>query len=162
CDVATTAQGRRLTEFKGAVQLRLGLTPFRNWDRFWGFWWAGVFFGEGWGGAVLVVLGRAHGMSAALARRYYQAYRVAETGVAVLFDGFPQVTFRSNLARAALLQQLATLRRLRDLGVEDAVLKVGRQVQREMVEEVFHGGRRQVIDTVRDDPVALGWYRVTD
>src|SRR5690606_32687268 len=101
-------------------------------------------------------------MSAALARRYYQAIRVAETGVAVLFDGFPQVTFRSNLARAALLQQLATLRRLRDLGVEDAVLKVGRQVQREMVEEEFHGGRRQVIDTVRDDPVALGWYRVTD
>lgn len=111
--------------------------------------------------AVLVVLGRAHGMSAAWARRYYQAYRVAETGVAVLFDGFPQVTFRSNLARAALFQQLATLRRLRDSGCGGRSVEGWPAGSTEMVEEVFHGGR-QVIDTVRDDPVALGWYRVTD
>lgn len=160
--MATTTQGRRLTGLHGAVQLRLGLDTVRNLDQLWRLLSDRVLSEDEWVEAVLVVLGRAHGMSAALARRYYQAYRVAETGVAVLFDGFPQVTFRSNLARAALFQQLATLRRLRDLGVEDAVLKVGRQVQREMVEEVFHGGRRQVIDTVRDDPVALGWYRVTD
>ena len=163
--MAISADARRFTALHQLLQRRIGGNTVRRLDQLWRLLDTDKALTEDeWATAVLVVLNDAHGVSAEVARRYYQGVRAAELRTFELVREFGVVSLREEAAKAAIASQLVRLRDLVRKGVDpfEAGRRVGAAQSRELVEYVLDGGRDTVINTVQRDDRAVGWYRVTD
>lgn len=164
--MASTDDGRRLTEAHRLAQLRIGVDTSRRMQNLWV-----LLNAEGrtpsvneWLDAVTIVLGRQFNLSADTARAYYTSFRLAEIGEA----GFAARGVPTMSLDAARVSMVATgpvwlrdsIRRGRT--VTEASRAAMIQSAREAMRIALDGGRQQIIQSVDEDRRALGWSRVTD
>lgn len=164
--MAVTNAGKALTEAHRLEQARIGVQTARQLRSLWA-----LLNAEGrtptvdeWLGAVTTVLGRQHGLSAAAARDYYSAFRLAEIGEAgFAARGIPTLNLeavRASMVATGPYRLRQGIRR--GLTVEEASQRAMISSAGEGVRIALDGGRQQIIRNVQADSRALGWVRVTD
>lgn len=104
-----------------------------------------------------------YAVSATLARAYYRSFRITEQ-VSGVFVQTPVVGFNSTRTVSGLRNALLYASRLADLGYSpaEAAGKAGLRMARWVEQESQAGGRDQIIGSSREDPQAVGWYRISD
>lgn len=163
--MARTVAGRRLTEAHRLAQVRLGVLTVAQMRSLWRLLDPESLTDTvpAWLDASVRVVSGQHAASSLLARRYFQAFRVAEVGSplagvlsspALVEDAVRtslMVTGPVRIERAARrglpIAQAATI----------ALSESARAAQRHSLT----GGRDQLLATINDDSRAVGWARVT-
>ncbi|WP_328604780.1 hypothetical protein OG943_32760 [Amycolatopsis sp. NBC_00345] len=123
----------------------------------------------GWTGQVLAALARHREDSAALAARYYRDFRRAEVPAAAAFAPRPaqagtSAPWRNRAATSLRVTGTRVVARLILGGLDPAraLDKAGPGVAAASSRHVLEAGRVIVQTTLRADPAARGWLRVTD
>lgn len=153
--MATTAEGRRLTETHRILQRRLAALTVAQMRQLWRLLDVENLEGtaEDWLTAALAVIERNHNASAALASRYFLQFRQAEVG-----DTDIQLPVAPALNREQATTSLTVTGIARAAEGKAAVDTAAAAA----VRLALNGGRGMIMEAVEADPVALGWIRVTD
>lgn len=117
-----------------------------------------------WASAVSALVDRNQRTSAGLAAAYIRAFRAQEIGLE---------QFTPTLAEPVAAEQVQTVLRVTSVvSIKQAMLrgdKLAKAMDKAFVLSsgeasrlVLDGGRRTILDSIRDDPKASGWQRVTD
>lgn len=161
--MANTATGRRLTEQHRLAQLAVEAATIIQLRRIWGSLDPTrlVETTPGWLTSALAILADQHRASSLIATRYFQGFRLAETGST--FRGeLPAAAFNRRAASTSLLvtgpvrlrrATEATLPRFEPI----AEVEVARAGSRHAV----NGGRETIRQASLADPRARGWGRIT-
>lgn len=163
--MAATLAGRRLTEQHRRAQVRLAalttaqmrelsrlLDPEALTDTT-----------PGWLDAAVRLVVSQHTVSAALARRYFQAFRAVEAGQPMP-GSLPQPGIDTEAVRTSLMVTGPTRierARRRGLPVEQAARRALATAASSATRHVLSGGRDVITQAVAQDRRAIGWARVT-
>jgi hypothetical protein len=163
--MASTLQGRRLTEQHRLAQARLGALTATQMASLWRLLDPSALTDTvpAWLNASVRLVSAQHGASALLARRYFQAFRVAEVG-APLAGSLASPAFVEDAVRTSLMVTgPVRIERARRRGepiaqaARIALSESARAAQR----HTLTGGRDQLMSAVQGDSRAVGWARVT-
>lgn len=120
-----------------------------------------------WLRLVLPLLDRHRETSARLASDYYQRFRAIEIPDAQPFIPAPRAdldAWRRPAEVSLLVTGPGTVKRLSGRGIdpdEAAISAAGPSVAAAAIRLVADAGRAELDDAIEDDPIALGWMRVT-
>lgn len=153
--MATTAEGRRLTEQHRILQRRLAALTVAQMRQLWRLLDPENLpaSSEDWLTATVAMIERNHAASAALSARYFVQFRQTEVR-----DGAFQLPPAPILNREQATTSLTVTGISRVAQGKTAVDTAAAAA----VRLVLNGGRGTLVDAVEADPVALGWIRVTD
>lgn len=153
--MATTAEGRRLTEQHRILQRRLAALTVAQMRQLWRLLDPENLpaSSEDWLTATVAMIERNHAASAALSARYFVQFRQTEVR-----DGAFQLPPAPILNREQATTSL-TVTGISRVAQGKAAVDTAAAAA---VRLVLNGGRGTLVDAVEADPVALGWIRVTD
>lgn len=153
--MATTTEGRRLTEQHRILQRRLAALTVAQMRQLWRLLDPENLpaSSEDWLTATVAMIERNHAASAALSARYFVQFRQTEVR-----DGAFQLPPAPILNREQATTSLTVTGISRVAEGKTAVDTAAAAA----VRLVLNGGRGTLVDAVEADPVALGWIRVTD
>ena len=153
--MATTAEGRRLTEQHRILQRRLAALTVAQMRQLWRLLDPENLpaSSEDWLTATVAMIERNHAASAALSARYFVQFRQTEVR-----DGAFQLPPAPILDREQATTSL-TVTGISRVAQGKAAVDTAAAAA---VRLVLNGGRGTLVDAVEADPVALGWIRVTD
>lgn len=153
--MATTAEGRRLTEQHRILQRRLAALTVAQMRQLWRLLDPENLpaSSEDWLTATVAMIERNHAASAALSARYFVQFRQTEVR-----DGTFQLPPAPILNREQATTSL-TVTGISRVAQGKAAVDTAAAAA---VRLVLNGGRGTLVDAVEADPVALGWIRVTD
>lgn len=153
--MATTTEGRRLTEQHRILQRRLAALTVAQMRQLWRLLDPENLpaSSEDWLTATVAMIERNHAASAALSARYFVQFRQTEVR-----DGAFQLPPAPILNREQATTSLTVTGISRVAEGKTAVDTAAAAA----VRLALNGGRGMLVDAVEADPVALGWIRVTD
>lgn len=153
--MATTTEGRRLTEQHRILQRRLAALTVAQMRQLWRLLDPENLpaSSEDWLTATVAMIERNHAASAALSARYFVQFRQTEVR-----DGAFQLPPAPILNREQATTSL-TVTGISRVAQGKAAVDTAAAAA---VRLVLNGGRGTLVDAVEADPVALGWIRVTD
>ena len=153
--MATTTEGRRLTEQHRILQRRLAALTVAQMRQLWRLLDPENLpaSSEDWLTATVAMIERNHAASAALSARYFVQFRQTEVR-----DGAFQLPPAPILNREQATTSL-TVTGISRVAQGKAAVDTAAAAA---VRLVLNGGRGMLVDAVEADPVALGWIRVTD
>lgn len=153
--MATTAEGRRLTEQHRILQRRLAALTVAQMRQLWRLLDPENLpaSSEDWLTATVAMIERNHAASAALSARYFVQFRQTEVR-----DGAFQLPPAPILNREQATTSL-TVTGISRVAQGKAAVDTAAAAA---VRLVLNGGRGTLVDAVEADPVAIGWIRVTD
>lgn len=153
--MATTTEGRRLTEQHRILQRRLAALTVAQMRQLWRLLDPENLpaSSEDWLTATVAMIERNHAASAALSARYFVQFRQTEVR-----DGAFQLPPAPILNREQATTSLTVTGISRVAQGKTAVDTAAAAA----VRLALNGGRGMLVDAVEADPVALGWIRVTD
>lgn len=153
--MATTSEGRRLTEQHRILQRRLAALTVAQMRQLWRLLDPENLpaSSEDWLTATVAMIERNHAASAALSARYFVQFRQTEVR-----DGAFQLPPAPILDREQATTSL-TVTGISRVAQGKAAVDTAAAAA---VRLVLNGGRGTLVDAVEADPVALGWIRVTD
>ncbi|MCC6238121.1 MAG: hypothetical protein IT299_11195 [Dehalococcoidia bacterium] len=163
--MAATLAGTRLTAEHRSAQLALRAITLRQVLQVWPAFDT-EHAGRSWPpveNALLAIIGQRRADSTSLAAGYFEAFRAAEriggtaTPILSAFDAEAMARARTSLQVTGYVttERLTALKR--PAPSRTALVRVSGAVTR----HVLDGGRETLLASVRDDPRALGWERVT-
>jgi hypothetical protein len=163
--MAATSRGRQLTETHRLAQVRVGVATGVQMRDLWRLLdpTALAETSPVWIDAAVRMISTQHGISADLARRYYQALRVAELGVpltgTLAAPPLVEEAVRTSLAVTGPVRIERAIRRSASIeaATRTALTETARSAQR----HALTGGRAVIVETARRDPRSGGWMRVT-
>lgn len=153
--MATTTEGRRLTEQHRILQRRLAALTVAQMRQLWRLLDPENLpaSSEDWLTATVAMIERNHAASAALSARYFVQFRQTEVR-----DGAFQLPPAPILNREQATTSL-TVTGISRVAEGKAAVDTAAAAA---VRLALNGGRGMLVDAVEADPVALGWIRVTD
>lgn len=160
--MATTATGRRLTEQHRLAQLALEVATIAQLRRIWGSLDPNRLeqTTPGWLTAALAIVATQYQASALIARRYFQAFRIAEVGAAL--GDLPEPVFdRRAAATSLLVTGPVRLRRATEATLPRFEPIAQTEVARAGSRHAVNGGRETIRQASIDDRRARGWARIT-
>lgn len=160
--MANTATGRRLTEQHRLAQLALEVATIAQLRRIWGSLDPNRLeqTTPGWLTAALAIVATQYQASALIARRYFQAFRIAEVGAAS--GDLPEPVFdRRAAATSLLVTGPVRLRRATEATLPRFEPIAQTEVARAGSRHAVNGGRETIRQASLDDRRARGWARIT-
>jgi hypothetical protein len=162
--MARTDQAAALTEQHRQAQLAVRTTTLRDFLLLWPLWNGDTSTFGHLVQATQPLVRTYHGISAALAASYYEAFRRAEEALGQTASQLAPPIDPTQLATSMYVTGQAMTRDAISGGAQPAearrtaLVRVSGAVTR----HVLAGGRDTILQSVEADPEALGWARVTD
>ena len=160
--MANTATGRRLTEQHRLAQLALEVATIAQLRRIWGSLDPNRLEATtpGWLTAALAIVATQYQASTLIARRYFQAFRIAEVGAAL--GDLPELVFNRQAAATSLLVTgPVRLRRATEATLPRFEPIAETEVARAGSRHAVNGGRETIRQASIEDRRARGWARIT-